>query len=125
MKVLFPMSATEKTDMHLSEDKETLREQLIELCEQAVVPVSKWSNRDTPSAQMDKVGTAWALLKAGCDFDVVTEGDMCVTNDEFVWFDIVHPTFSSFETGEPPDVVSIYLPTPKRLNDKKGDDWYG
>ena len=27
------------------------REQLIEICEQSIVPVKKWGNRDTPNAQ--------------------------------------------------------------------------
>ena len=53
------------------------REDLIAICELAVVPHDRWSDRDTPGAQ-EGVGKAWAFLKAGCAFRVLTEGQYCV-----------------------------------------------
>lgn len=41
------------------------REELIELCERAIVDEGKWKNRDSHYSQLN-IGKAWALLKAGC-----------------------------------------------------------
>ena len=45
------------------------REKLIKICEKAIVDISKWSNRDSPSAQIN-IGKCWALLKAGCEYNL-------------------------------------------------------
>lgn len=102
------------------------RENLIAICEAAVVPVAKWRNRDTPGAQ-EAVGLCWAMLKAGCDFHVhpASEDSGCYTDDHTIWLTVHWPTFSSFEyeNGETQD-ATFYLPTPKRLLANTGRDWY-
>lgn len=50
------------------------REELIALCEQAVVPQDKWCNRDSAGCQ-EQVGHLWAMLKAGCAYQIDTEGE--------------------------------------------------
>lgn len=103
------------------------REELISICEAAIVPVEKWSNRDTPLAQ-EKVGIAWLLLKAGCRFEVTTEasggGPHCVTDDYTIWLYISAPTFGTFESGSADEDRRFYLPTRKQLAERQGRDWY-
>lgn len=121
-----PISAKEIS--HPPEDSFSYtREKLIEICEKAIVPVEKWGNRDTPEAQL-KVGQAWALLKAGCDFEVLIkrlENDRCVTDEETIWISIKHPAFWTYD-GDPDhlDEENFYLPTEKTLKASKGRDWY-
>ncbi|MDJ0702802.1 MAG: hypothetical protein QNJ46_05930 [Leptolyngbyaceae cyanobacterium MO_188.B28] len=107
------------------------RELLIRICEQAIVPMNKWKNRDSWSAQRG-VGKAWVLLNAGVDFEVcVTEdGEGCSTNEKTIWleFDGIKG-FSAFENGwsEEEDFTeteTIYLPTPESLERANGGDWY-
>lgn len=94
------------------------REQLIEICEQSIVPVKKWGNRDTPNVQQ-KVGVCWALLKSGCSFQIDK------TTTETIWLSIETPTFNTFEYGEGnEDVETFYLPTPRRLESRQDRDWY-
>lgn len=50
------------------------REQLISICEDAVVHHSKWGNRDSYSAQLN-VQDVYRGLTAGIDFKVVTKED--------------------------------------------------
>lgn len=102
---------------------EYTREQLIDICERAIVPVNKWSNRDSPSAQLG-VYQALGLLKAGCEFNVTYRGDGCVTDERTIWLYIFHPSFGTFDHGAPGDEIHVYLPTPQRLEDMKGCDWY-
>jgi len=102
---------------------ELTREYLIALCERAIVNVEKWSNRDTPSAQ-EKVGTAWALLKAGCEWH--SAGDP-KDDENTIWIEIDYPSFNSFEYDRTDpqyfDTHRVYLPTEKRLARRDGD-WY-
>ena len=103
------------------------RADLIEICERAIVPHDKWTDRDTPRSQT-RVGEAWALLKAGCDFDVTYkpryERDGCVTDDQTIWLEITHDDFGTFDWGGPQEVETFYLPTPKRIDAHEGRDWY-
>lgn len=111
------------------------REELISICEAAVVPQDKWSNRDTPEAQRS-LGKCWVYLKAGCKFWVITEkdpkdpNDRCVTDNETIWVRIQHETFNSFEIAEPEDGDKyeekelFYLPTRQRLKRANRGDWY-
>ena len=106
------------------------REQLIEICERAVVDVCKWSNRDSPEAQ-EKVGQAWAALKAGCTYSIHPgrpEGARsgCWTDGRTIWITITRPTFNSFEYGlsEYDRSETHYLPTPQRLDECADHDWY-
>lgn len=103
------------------------RGDLIAICERAIVPLEKWQDRDTPESQR-KVGECWAYLRAGCEFHVTYEpeyrGDSCVTNDETIWLEVDHPNFGTFEWGGNGDTQRYYLPTPARLEQHAGEDWY-
>lgn len=106
-------------------DGDYSRENLIRICEAAVVSVNEWRNRDSPSSQ-EKVGLCWAMLRAGCDFKVTTEGSGgCVTNDKTIWLEMDWPSFNTFEYGhgEYHREETFYLPTPERLRVSSGD-WY-
>lgn len=98
------------------------REDLIFICQKAIVPVEDWWNRDSPEAQI-QIGKCWALLKAGCPFVILTEGGLS-SYDNTIWVEIEHPDFSTFVTGSRPVNETFYLPTPKRLKERKGQDWY-
>lgn len=109
------------------------REELIELCEAAVVPMDKWHDRDSASAQRN-IGEAWVLLKAGCPFTV----DKTMTRDaDTIWVEIRCQGFNHFEYGDNTgpyaseygegdnyDETTRYIPTRKRLDARKGEDWY-
>lgn len=107
-------------------DNDYSRENLIAICEAAVVPQSKWSDRDSPHSH-EKLGLAWVMLKAGCEFWVRhgSDKDRCHTNDRTIWLSIEWKTFSSFEYGGGHcETETFYLPTPKRLREANGSDWY-
>jgi len=53
---------------------EDTREELIALCEAALVPESEWRNRDSAGAQR-QIGEAWALLRAGCPYRILPGTD--------------------------------------------------
>lgn len=101
------------------------RGELIAICERAIVPVDEWHDRDSPGAQRS-VGEVWAFLKAGCAFKVLaTSGEDCCTDENTIWIEIEHPSFSSIEWGrQKGERDTYYLPTPKRLEERKGRDWY-
>ncbi|TAK59544.1 hypothetical protein [Methylobacter sp.] len=106
------------------------REQLIDICERAIVPHGRWSNRDTPHSQRD-VGQAWAYLKAGCVYKVKTKenntvaGSACNTDEHTIWIEIIHKSFASMEDDEVQlERTTFYLPTLKRLESYDGRDWY-
>lgn len=105
--------------------KQYTRDQLIDICEQAIVDCSQWSDRDSLAAQIN-IGTAWALLMANVPFVVLTEdndGDL-VTDDHIIWIrfkDI--PGFGAFEGGNTETEI-CYLPTPQRLDIHGTTDWY-
>lgn len=98
------------------------REELIKLCQRAIVPQDDWANRDSAGAQR-KAGEAWTLLRAGCVFRVLTEGKYCVTDDETIWIEIDFQGFDYFEGGVT-GTETFYLPTPARLRKVKRGDWY-
>lgn len=105
------------------------RDELIEICERAVVPEDKWRNRDSPATQI-KVGMAWVLLKASCDFRIMPEkpegvASGCFTDTRTIWLEIDRKTFNTFETDrDDRDELTVYLPTPAKLDANKGSDWY-
>lgn len=113
----------------MSDDREEVRQHLIDLCERGVVPQEHWSNRDTPGAQ-EQLGRAWVLLSAGCDFTIDTSGDDF--GGSTIWVRITHRTFTSFdgclddhacrESHDDDDL--FYLPTDKGLRAAAGRDWY-
>lgn len=104
-----------------------VREHLIDLCERGIVNQDDWSDRDTPRSQM-RLGKAWALLRAGCDFQIVAS----MTDDRTMWVEISHRTFDSFEgcfddhycRESHNEEELFYLPTDKRLRGRDGKDWY-
>jgi hypothetical protein len=101
------------------------REDLIAICEKAIVPVSKWSNRDTPQSQ-EGIGKVWVLLKTGCPFTVIYEEDSpgVITNERTIWLRITSPVFSTFDSGRPEYEELFYLPTLTRIEACSGEDWY-
>lgn len=101
------------------------REELIALCERAPAQMSDWYNRDSASAHL-QLGQAWALLRAGCPFQVITVGHMATT-DTTIWVHIEWKGFQAFELGLEDggmDDDEFYIPTAKRLDDVGGRDWY-
>lgn len=108
-------------------DNDYSRENLIAICEAAVVPVKKWRNRDSPGAQ-EKPGLCWVMLKAGCEFHVhppQPEKRGCHTNARTIWLTIEWPTFGTFEYGGGNETnETFYIPTPARLREAEGRDWY-
>lgn len=113
---------------------EYTREELIKICEKSFVPQSKWWDRDSASSQLG-LGKCYALLKAGCEYDVeyTKDGKGCNTDEETIWLQFYVYDFQWFEYGsesfddkrghEDSD-YHFYLPTEKRLKRAKGGDWY-
>ena len=109
------------------------REELIDICERAIVPEEKWRNRDSEKAHV-QVGECWALLRAGCEFEVLyCPGGSTSTDHETIWLRTYSQGFNYFEGGwslddeDPRDYLRKelhYLPTPKRLDQANGGDWY-
>lgn len=108
-------------------DNDFSRENLIAICDASVVPIEKWRNRDSPGSHM-KLGLCTVMLKAGCKFHVHPPKpgvSGCFTNERTIWLTIEWPTFSTFEYGAGhEDEETIYLPTPERLRNANGGDWY-
>lgn len=118
------------------------KKQLISICEDAIVQQEKWADRDSFSSQL-QLGQALVLLKAECKFEIITRENAdsystCYSDEDtiwikfwaknFKWFDILdgdteeYPNgLSCFDNG---DDLMFYLPTRKRLEKKKGKDWY-
>ena len=96
--------------------KKYTREELISLCERAIVKEKEWCDRDTSHSQKN-IGKIWVLLKAGCEFKISYEGSL-KTNDDTIWIYITYDGFESRETDH------FYMPTEKKLNENLGMDWY-
>lgn len=108
-----------------SADPENERKMLIDLCERSIVNVKSWSNRDSHHSQ-ERVGSLWALLKAGCEFRIMDrESDgSCKTDDRTIWIEVSEiPDFGHMDAGGKKAKDTFYLPTPKRLEEASGD-WY-
>lgn len=97
------------------------RTELIAICEQAIVDQTHWTDRDSAHSMIG-VGTAWALLSAGCEFRVLTKGNL-KTDQNTIWIEITYQGFQYFEMHEL-SFDHFYLPTPKRLAERAGKDWY-
>lgn len=99
------------------------REELLSICERAFVPETQWSNRDSANTQR-QLGECYALLQAGCEFNVLHYGALA-TNNRTIWVEIFYRGFSSFEYGsDHTDSETFYLPTVARLDKSVGRDWY-
>jgi len=117
------------------------RKLLISICEQAFVPIEKWAHTDSYDVQ-GKTGRCLVLLKAGCDFRVLTiknnppkkkPRSLCnrlnlapiATNDHTIWLEIRHKRRKySFCKDLELFKEIFYLPTFKRLEKAAGNDWY-
>lgn len=99
------------------------REQLIDICERAIVPQDKWSDRDSASAH-EKVGISYVYLKAGVEFDIVDEDEILQPDEFTIWIKFKVKGFNYTEMGEY-DVATCYIPSEKALDKAKGEDWYG
>lgn len=100
------------------------RDELISICEQAIVPQHDWHNRDSQRSQAH-VGKCWALLKANCNYRVCDrlEDEPCRTDDKTIWLEVDSEGFQYYEIGEL-RTDTFYLPTPARLAAVAGKDWY-
>lgn len=102
------------------------RDELISICEAAIVPMGKWNNRDSAQSH-EGIGRAWAMLRSGAYFLVRKspeyDGDRCVTDDRTIWVDITWHGFDYFEVGDE-TTETFYLPTRERLEARPGMDWY-
>ena len=106
------------------------RDALISICERAIVDVSKWRNRDSPSSQ-EKTGMLWALLKANCQFEILFDKDGLCTNEYTIWLRVWSPKFHHFDWDgfdlndkDTMEDETFYLPTIARLDAVDGSDWY-
>ena len=109
------------------------REDLIKICEQAFVNEDKWRNRDSESSQ-SHLGECYALLRDGCEFEVIYDDDICGTDEYTIWLYIYSKGFVYWESRYPNDTEEerkaykekkhFYLPTQKRLDEVNGGDWY-
>ena len=103
--------------------KDYSRDELIAICEQAIAPMNSWHDRDSASA-MRQVGDCWALLKADVPFRIQSD-----TDEDTIWVEhYAIKGFNHFEygdyDGDNRDTEVSYLPTPKRLAERAGEDWY-
>lgn len=106
------------------------REELMQLCLDGIVAEQYWSDRDSAKAMM-QLGQAYALLKAGCNFDILRKSpetdpakSPLVTDDKTIWISVQYKGFDYFEES----VYShdtFYIPTRARLNAAMVQrDWY-
>lgn len=132
---------------------EYTREDLIEICLNAVVPASKWSNRDSWCAQSN-VADIYQALTSGVNYTYYIDGETIwlhfdeIANDEqrkqmsYLGIDDDDDYYAHMEENDPdydrysdemftPNPNSIthetfhgYLPTRERLEKADGDDWY-
>ena len=122
-------------------------EDLITICERAVVPFTEWGNRDSYSAQV-QLSDIYSFLKSGCDYTI---GDN--TDERTIWISFENITEQQEDEawrhnlnidslddyrkefgydGEMFDGYGLrnsnsklgYLPTKKRLQESNGGDWY-
>lgn len=107
------------------------RETLIGICEKAFVLQDKWGDRDSSSAQR-KLGECYALLRAGCKFEILTADNDgkkhgMVTDERTIWLEITFKGFRHFDWCDEDDCLdreTFYLPTAARLDNVNGGDWY-
>lgn len=99
------------------------RSELVEICRQALVPQSKWHNRDSHEAQK-QAGACLVLLLAGCEFYIRQGGGNCSTDANTIWVEVNAKGFAHFDHGGGLDDERYYLPTPERLKQVNGNDWY-
>lgn len=130
----------------------TSREQLISLCERAVVPYYKWSNRDSYSAQVS-IEDSYKLLQAGAEYDAKLDGaekvfwvrfknlteellkkadSYCLGIDNIDSYKEAVPNDEMFDSEsyvwraliDKNKEITCYIPTKKSLEEADGEDWY-
>ena len=93
------------------------RRELIHICKRGRVLYDDWSSdRDSHQAQSELM-MAHLLLESGCKFKMSDSN--LKTDDQTIWIKIF---FDDWENGE--SWHTFYLPTPKRLKEANGKDWY-
>lgn len=125
-----------------------MREELIQICLDAVVPFTKWNDRDSYSAQVN-IQSIYAGLIGGCEFKVSIKEDtidICFEpptkeqkqafryleidsrEDYFQWMSEQGEDDPTMFDGSGIDWNSTYLcgylPTRQRLEKVSGGDWY-
>lgn len=99
------------------------RHELISICEDAVVLEKHWGNRDSHDAHSG-IGYAWAMLRAGVPFNVLDEGTL-ISDDNTIWLEFYPKDFGYYDAREGARGREVaYLPTPERLKEAQGRDWY-
>ena len=127
------------------------REDLIKLCEDAVVPCSKWDNRDSYSAQVN-IQDAYKGLTGGVPYKYTIEDygiisiafeqptkeqrkafkhleidsleDYIDWHEEQYGKDSRYEMFDSHPVNWKENYLSAYIPTRERLIEANGNDWY-
>jgi len=127
------------------------REELIEICEDAVVPCENWDNRDSYSAQVN-IQSIYALLKANVkyvvyqedetlwiEFGPITKEDVKECRKYYLGIDSIDDYFNlkdvnneemfyayglSISNENIGEKIRMYMPTRKRLQEVSGKDWY-
>ncbi len=100
---------------------EYTREELIELCDKAIVPERIWRDRDSHEAQKN-IAVCRGLLLCGCDFTILTIGDL-KTDNNTIWIEISADGFACFEGGHKV-TENFYIPSATRLLNHINKDWY-
>jgi len=115
------------------EQKKKIREILINILDDAIVPYINWRNRDTPSSQ-EWCAKKRMYLKAWCDFRIIRsyddnvwvpfdEAEEYIAKQEWtMYLDIFHYEFEDEWNRD-----SWYFPSPKQLAYCKRNwdiDWY-
>jgi len=101
------------------------RKLLIMICEMAIVKEENWNDRDSAAAQMG-VGKLWALLNAGCKYEIVysKKANEVSTNEDTIWVKVFYRGFSCMEEDSGLNYDLFYLPSLKTVSNNPGKDWY-
>jgi len=101
--------------------KKYTEEDLIQICRDAVVPYQKWNDRDSYSAQVN-VASIYEGLTGGVPYTYKIDNRTIgiyfkkPTPEMFDGYGIDWNSDSNYFGG--------YLPTPDRLKEADGEDWY-
>lgn len=83
------MSTEELNPLDFKNPLDYTTDDLINLCERAVVPCSEWRDRDSLSSQKN-LEEVYSYLKAGCDYKLTTE------SDRTVWIEFLNVTYDQY-----------------------------